>query len=375
MDSIEWANARAAAAPRMLTDGPGSRSIELYARMTRHTAGSLSPTASTFPVAFEQGDGVVLTDVDGNTYLDFSSGGLVTNLGHGHPSVVAAISRVAAELDAAPNHATPYRVAALEKLASITPPGMTLFTLLSSTYEALQAAQRVVRAATGRADVLAEIDLAHVSDLCIPSAMQQLAEAARARGGLFVADELATGMGRTGAWFAVDAAGVVPDVMAIGKCLGNGFPVTAIAVKETHADALEASAPHPSHGGNPMACAALAAVIDTTQRELLIEHTAAFGEHAIEHLETLAARHPLVGRAWGRGALLGFDMVDPETGAPSPRVAEAVMRRAFSHGVAWTALGHVLLLTPPIVMTIEVFLRGLEIIDEAVTAVEKDLGH
>ena len=90
-----------------------------------------------------------------------------------------------------------------------------------------------------------------------PGYLTALQKEAHASGALLVVDEVATGFGRTGAWFAVDHEGVVPDIMAMGKGMGNGFPVTAIAVREELGDALAASFPSTSYGGNPMACAAV----------------------------------------------------------------------------------------------------------------------
>ena len=102
------------------------------------------------PVAYESGHGVTLTDVDGNRYLDFSSGIVITNIGHAHPRVAEAIGRAAAELDNVHDFATPQKVRALEALDEVTPPGMSLFTFFSSGTEAIEAAMRVARAITGR---------------------------------------------------------------------------------------------------------------------------------------------------------------------------------------------------------------------------------
>ena len=118
--------------------------------MERHTAGSVTQMVKLHPVAYESGHGVTLTDVDGNRYLDFSSGIVITNLGHAHPRVAEAIGRAAAELDNVHDFATPAKVRALEALDEVTPPGMSLFTFFSSGTEAIEAAMRVARAITGR---------------------------------------------------------------------------------------------------------------------------------------------------------------------------------------------------------------------------------
>ena len=102
------------------------------------------------PVAFESGKGVVLRDVDGNEYIDFSSGIVVTNLGHAHPQIAAAIAKQAGELENVHDFATPVKVEAMEALATVTPPGMTLFTFFCAGTEAVEGAMRVARAKTGR---------------------------------------------------------------------------------------------------------------------------------------------------------------------------------------------------------------------------------
>jgi 4-aminobutyrate aminotransferase/4-aminobutyrate aminotransferase/(S)-3-amino-2-methylpropionate transaminase len=209
-----------------------------------------------------------------------------------------------------------------------------------------------------------------------PGYLPTVVKAAHEAGALFIADEVASGMGRTGRWFAVDHDGVVPDVMAIGKGLGNGFPVTAIAVKEEYADALSVSFPATSYGGNPMASAAVAAVIEVMQREALVDHAADLGDFALHRLSELAARHPIVGDARGRGALLALELVkDRGTKEPFPEAGAFVYRHAFAHGVVSSLAGHILRLTPPLVMAPEIFAKGLEIVEEAIAAAEAEFGY
>jgi len=419
--------------------------------MVAHTRGALTRMVTLFPVAYERGHGVTLTDVDGNTYIDFSSGIVITNLGHAHPVVAEAIARAAGELDNVHDFATPFKVRAMEALESVTPPGLSLFTFFSSGTEAVEGAMRVARAATGRsgfvsfhrdfhgrtggsasitavrasngprdpmsilvpnghcyrcsfhlepstcglrcagfvgesieqnmpgqvAAVVGEvITNANGATVYQPGYLTALQKEAHASGALLVADEVATGFGRTGAWFAVDHEGVVPDVMAIGKGMGNGFPVTAIAVREDLGEALAASFPSTSYGGNPMACAAVGAVVDVMQRERLVEHAAELGEFALARMAELAERHPIVGDVRGKGALLAIELVkDRQTKEPFDEAGDLVYRHAFAHGVAWASAGNILRITPPIVMSTEVFAKGLAIVEEAIGAVEKEYGY
>src|SRR5512132_2166561 len=135
MNTVEWASSTADDIPRISDDAPGPRSRELHARMERHATKSYGQNVALFPVAFAAACGVTLTDLDGNRYLDFTSGAAVTNIGHAHPKVVEAIARAASELDSVNGFASVWRVDALEKLASVTPAGMTLLGLYSSTLD------------------------------------------------------------------------------------------------------------------------------------------------------------------------------------------------------------------------------------------------
>ena len=319
------------------------------------------------PVAYESGRGVTLTDVDGNTYLDFSSGIVITNIGHAHPRIAEAIGRAARQLDNVHDFATPQKVEALEALAGVTPPGMTLFTFFSSGTEAIEGAMRVARAATGKLGFIsfhndyhgrtggsASVTSSRSSNTprdpgtyLVPSGhayrcgfcqdydgcqlrcadfvgqslaqnlpgqlagavielvtngngattyhpeyARRVADIVRAAGGLFIVDEIATGFGRTGAWFASTDEGVVPDVMALGKGMGNGFPVTAIAVHDELAESLAVSFPSTSYGGNPMACAAVVEVIKVMQEDDLVGHCRQMGERALARMREMADAPP-----------------------------------------------------------------------------------
>ena len=447
--TLEWANPPADAVPHMVTESPGPQSRQWHARMERHTAGSVTQMVKLHPVAYESGHGVTLTDVDGNRYLDFSSGIVITNVGHAHPRVAEAIGRAASQLDNVHDFATPHKVRALEALALVTPPGMSLFTFFSSGTEAIEGAMRVARAITGRYGFVsfhndyhgrtggaASVTSARSSNalrdagsyllpsghayrcsFCsgscdlrcatfvgqsvaqnlpghlagavmelvtngngattyAPGYVAEVARQVRATGGVVIADEIATGFGRVGSWFASEQEGIVPDVMAIGKGMGNGFPVTAIAVKDEHAAALAASFPSTSYGGNPMGCAAVCEVIAIMQEEDLVAHSAGLGEFTLAQMRAMAERHPIIGEVRGRGALLAIELVkDRATKEPFVDAGNRVYRTAFAHGLAWATAGHILRITPPIVMSHELMAKGLEIIEEAIADAERHFGY
>lgn len=449
--TLAWANPEAGAVPRMVTESPGPRSQDWHGRMEHRTGGSVTRMVRLHPVAYESGRGVTLTDVDGNTYLDFSSGIVITNIGHAHPKVAEAIASAAARLDNVHDFATPEKVAALEALATVTPPGLDLFTFFSSGTEAVEAAMRVARAITGRSGFVSfhhdyhgrtggaasvsasrssngtrdpatylvpsghcyrcSFGLTHpdcglrcarfveesveqnlpgqlaggVMELVTngngatvyqPGYVAETAAAIRRQGGVMIADEIATGFGRTGVWFACLDEGLIPDVMALGKGMGNGFPVTAIAVRREYREALEASFPSTSYGGNPMGCAAVAAVVKVMRDEELVPHARMVGEVALARMAAIAARHPIVGEVRGRGTLLAIELVkDRATKEPFVEAGNLVYQEAFRRGLAWATAGHILRITPPIVISPELMLKGLDIVEEAIGEAERRFGY
>jgi glutamate-1-semialdehyde aminotransferase len=165
---------------------------------------------------------------------------------------------------------------------------------------------------------------------------------------------------------------VRPDVMLIGREIGNGYPVTAIAVREEHSDALEAAFPTSPVGGEPMACAAIDAVVDVIQREQLVEHAADLGEFARPRVDALCESHPMLQGAQGRGASFTIDIA-PLARLCHEEAAVAIYRAAFERGLATVTGPGFIRLAPPIVTTTEVFVRALDVLDDAVSAVERRL--
>jgi 4-aminobutyrate aminotransferase-like enzyme len=448
--TLEWAARVGKGLPSLVTQSPGPRSLALHRRMHVRQHGAYTPIVAEHPVAFQRGEAVMLEDVDGNRYIDFSSGIVVTNLGHCHPRIAAAVGKAAGMIDNVHDFATPAKVEALELLATVTPNGMNTFAFFSSGSEAVEGAMRVARAATGRHGFVGfqgdfhgrthaaagmstmqafsglrapasflvpnghcyrctfglrypacEIRCAQYVDEAIahncpgelagvvvepiangagavvyqPEFLPVVRDVCNRHGGLLIVDEIASGFGRTGRWFACEHDGVVPDVMPIGKGLGNGFPVSAIAVRDELGDALAASLPSASCAGSAMACAAVIETIRVMQEEPIIEHCAELGRRALDLLFAMQERHPLIGEVRGRGALLALELVkDRSTREPFPEATTFVFREAFRRGVALATPLHVLRLTPPIVMPFGVLERGLAILDDVLTDAEAHFG-
>ena len=141
-------------APRVITDIPGPRSRELWARDARHHASNSSPPAQWLQLVLEEGRGAAVRDVDGNLFVDFSSGAVVANLGHAPPPVTAALAEEAGRLLHFFDFATPARAAFFEALARTLPPELQTFQMYSTGAEAVEAALRLAKSYTGNYEVI-----------------------------------------------------------------------------------------------------------------------------------------------------------------------------------------------------------------------------
>ena len=448
-----WARVDPPTVPNLVSaDIPGPRSRDMHSRATRLMKG-YSSQVKLFPVVFEKGHGVTLTDVDGNTYLDFSSGIYVTSLGHCHPKVSEAVSKYAHQLMNCHDFTTPIKLALLEKLASVLPGDLSGMQLYDSGTTAVEAGLRLCRAATGKWEFLScfrdfhgktygsvscavfkqsdgpvrapgfhmlprpdpyrphwtKSDGTIDTDAYLSYYNQYIREGTAGkvaafvlepvqgwagsvlppedffpklrafcdeRGILLMADEVLTGVGRTGKWLCMEHWGVLPDVVTLGKGLGNGFPVTAMVVREKHAAAVEAISASTSYGGNPMACAAALASIEVIEEENLLDHATMLGDLMMQRMREMMSRHPIIGDVRGKGCLLSIELVkDRATKEPFDEAGKLVYQKAFRKGLAWIPAGHILRMSPPIIMQPELALKGLGIIEEAIGEAEKECGY
>jgi 4-aminobutyrate aminotransferase-like enzyme len=197
-----------------------------------------------------------------------------------------------------------------------------------------------------------------------------------ARGILLMADEVLTSMGRTGKYMCMEHWDTRPDVVTLGKGFGNGFPVTAMLVSERYKEAINQISASTSYGGNPMACAAALASIEVIEEEGLLQHAMDLGAFFDKRMAALQAAHPIVGEVRGKGCLLGIELVkDRATKEPFDEAGKLVYQRAFQKGLAWVPAGHILRMSPPIVMSEELAAKGMDIIEESIGEVETELGY
>src|SRR3989440_7661818 len=354
---------------------------ETEALQKRFTA-AFMPNYGVPPLAISSGKGCRVTDVDGREYLDLIAGIAVSALGHAHPAIVEAVSRQVAEVAHTSNLFLHEREIELAEriLALLGTDGRVFFA--NSGAEANEAAVKLVRriagpgrpvivaaersfhgrtmgalALTGKESIRAPFgpfgltvrfvpygdaaalraavgpDVAAVflepglgESGVVPAPEGYLLaarEACDAAGALLVLDEIQSGIGRTGVWFAHQAAGVRPDVLTLAKGLGGGLPI-GMCVGLGAAGAGFAKGDHGStFGGNPVACAAALAVLDTIERDGLLAHVTAVGEHLAASLSQIS--HPLLAGVRGVGLWRAVVL----TAALAPDVDAAARRAGF----------------------------------------------
>ncbi len=439
--------------PNVITSElPGPKSQEQHARASKIMKG-LSGQVKLFPVVFESGRGCTMQDIDGNQYIDFSSGIYVTTLGHCHPKVSEAVAKAANSLMNAHDFTSPVKVKLLEKMIEVLPKGYGGVQLYDSGTTAVEAGLRTCRAATGKYEFIScfrdfhgksghAISLANMTKLSGAGRAQgfymvprpdtyrpwwtrtdgsldtekylefydsfitnattnqvaafvlepiqgwggsvmppddffpKLHAYCKERGILLFADEVLTSWGRTGKYLCMEHWDVTPDVVTLGKGFGNGFPVTAMAVKAEYADAVDKISASTSYGGNPMACAAALASIEVIEEEGLLEHAKELEDLFRAKMASWTTKYNIVGDCRVKGCLMGVELVkDKKTKEPFDEAGKLVYQTAFKKGLAWIPAGHILRMSPPIIMPNEVASKAMDIIEESIAEVQKKLGY
>jgi acetylornithine/LysW-gamma-L-lysine aminotransferase len=363
-------------------------------REARHTSGVYPKR----PLAIVRGLGARVWDADGQEYIDCVGGQGAANLGHAHPDIVAAISRQAGELISCPEiFYNDRRALLLEALTLVAPAGMTRAFLCNSGAEAVEAAIKFARLSTGRPGIVAAMrgfhgrtmgalsatyapayrepfkplvpgfchvpynDLAAADAQITPETAAVLLEVVQGEGGvhladpdylcgvrqlcdergaLLILDEVQTGYGRTGRFFACERYGVTPDLMAVAKSMAGGLPMGACLIGP-NIPPLPAMAHGSTFGGNPLACAAALAAIEVIQRDGLAGRADRLGATLIESVRAL--RSPDIREVRGLGLLVGIELRTKVT---------PILQRLQARGVlALPAGGTVLRLLPPLVIS------------------------
>jgi 4-aminobutyrate aminotransferase len=201
--------------------------------------------------------------------------------------------------------------------------------------------------------------------------LRRLREITTRHGILLIVDEVQSGIGRTGKWFAIEHAGVEPDIVTIAKGVASGIP---LGVATARAETM--SWPPGSHastfGGNPVACAASLATLKLV-RESLMQNAATVGAHLLEGARALMDKHPLVGDVRGRGLMVGIELVrDRQTKERATTERDALVKECFKRGLLVLGAGrNAIRLSPALVLTKQQANTALEILDRALTAVSQ----
>ena len=194
-----------------------------------------------------------------------------------------------------------------------------------------------------------------------------LATWARENGVVFIADEVQTGFCRTGSWFASDHEGIVPDIITMAKGMAGGMPLSAITGRADLLDKVHPGGLGGTYGGNPVACAAALAAIDTMREYDLPARARRIEGLVLPRLRALADEVGVIGDIRGRGAMLAMEFVQPGTDKPDPELTKAIAAGALAQGVivlTCGTYGNVIRLLPPLVI-------GDELLDDALTVIEE----
>jgi 4-aminobutyrate aminotransferase/(S)-3-amino-2-methylpropionate transaminase len=204
-----------------------------------------------------------------------------------------------------------------------------------------------------------------------PGFLSGLAAFAKDHGIVFIADEIQSGMGRAGRWFAIEDEGVEPDLITTAKSMGGGFPISAITGRAEIMDSVHPGGLGGTYGGNPVAAAAALAVLDKIESQGLLEASRRTGEIVMERFARMQERHAVIGDVRGRGAMVAIELVaDRDTKeALDPAVAGRIAAECLAQGVVILTAGtygNVIRLLPPIDIDEALLRDGLDVLDEAI---------
>jgi 4-aminobutyrate aminotransferase/(S)-3-amino-2-methylpropionate transaminase len=204
-----------------------------------------------------------------------------------------------------------------------------------------------------------------------PGWLAGLAQWCTDNGALFVADEVQTGIARTGAWFACEHEGVIPDIVATAKGLGGGLPIAGVTARAELIDQVHAGGLGGTFGGNPLSCAAALGAIETIESEGLLERAQVIGDQMTTRLRAMASSHPTIGEVRGRGAMVAIELVGSDGITPDADLTKRVAAACHADGVlVLTAgsYGNVLRFLPPLVISEELLDDALGVLEKAFAA-------
>jgi 4-aminobutyrate aminotransferase / (S)-3-amino-2-methylpropionate transaminase / 5-aminovalerate transaminase len=204
-----------------------------------------------------------------------------------------------------------------------------------------------------------------------PGFLPAVAQWCRENGSVFIADEVQTGFCRTGDWFASDHEDVVPDLVTLAKGMAGGLPLAAVTGRADLMDAVHPGGLGGTYGGNPIACAAALASIETMRELDLAAAARRIGDTMLPRLRALQERFPAIGDIRGRGAMIAVELVRPGTDEPDAALTAAVAKACHAEGVVVLTAGtygNVLRFLPPLVIGEDLLTEGLDVLEAAFAA-------
>jgi 4-aminobutyrate aminotransferase/(S)-3-amino-2-methylpropionate transaminase len=433
---------------RLRTAVPGPRSEALHQRREKAVAGGV---ASNLPVYASAGGDGVLTDVDGNEFIDLGSGIAVTGVGNPAPKVATAVGEQASRFTHTCFMVTPYEgyVAVCERLGELTPGDHEKRSaLFNSGAEAVENAVKVARHSTGRQAVVVfdhayhgrtnltmaltaknmpykdgfgpfapevfrvpisypyrdpesmtgqqaatrainqmatQVGAGNIAAVLIepiqgeggfivpaPGFLPALADWCTRHGVVLIADEIQSGFCRTGAWFAAEHEGLVPDLVTTAKGIAGGLPLAGVTGRAEMMNAVHAGGLGGTFGGNPVACAAALASIETMRSHDLPAAARDIEASALPRLKALAEHDEGIGEARGRGAMLAIELVHPGSSDPDSERTSRIAQACHQAGVivlTCGTYGNVIRLLPPLTITQARLDEGITTLEHAVTGV------
>lgn len=187
---------------------------------------------------------------------------------------------------------------------------------------------------------------------------------------LLIADEVQSGIGRTGKMFAVEHWGVQPDIVTSAKGLGSGLPIGAVIARKSLMERWVSGAHGNTYGGNPLCCAAALATIDLVEKEYLA-NAARVGDYLLGRMQELASRYPIIGQVRGKGLMIAMEFVkDPNTKEPDKKFVSDVIHEAFLRGLLLLPCGvSTIRFMPPLLLTQDLADKAIEIMESAIQTV------
>jgi 4-aminobutyrate aminotransferase/(S)-3-amino-2-methylpropionate transaminase len=195
--------------------------------------------------------------------------------------------------------------------------------------------------------------------------LRSVADFCRDRGILLVADEVQTGIARTGAWFACEHEGIVPDLITTAKGLAGGLPLAAVTGRADIMDAAHAGGIGGTYSGNPVACAAALGAFEEIERGDLLVRARTIGDLMVHELQSIAATTDVIGEIRGRGAMIAAELIVPGTREPNRDAVAALARHCHDNGVlTLTAgtFGNVLRFLPPLSISDELLIEAFDVL-------------